>query len=224
VPKRRVSLIRGTALLPILAALAVILFPTDGRSQNEPGAVVNKLRQALNRIKPFQVRFTQQVFGDEQEISGEESVEPDIEESGEILFSDDSHLKWTYLVPDFKVFLLRGENYRFYDRENEQVTVGKIRDRGRQWIWQLFFSDDILRYTRIEPPGNTIHIRKEDPQEPMNIVIHLNDDYLPVRVIQLDPGTRARMVFYFADYKAKIEIPKDAFDLKVPDDVEIIQE
>ena len=222
--KDRVEIIRGTTLFFITAALALIFFPGDVQGKTEPDAVVNKLRQAINRIKPFQVNFRQQVFSDEQETTDDESVEPDIEESGEILFSDDQHLKWTYLKPDYKVFLLQGEDYRFYDRENEQVTVGKIRDRGRQWIWQLLFSDDILKYTRVEQPGNTIFIKKEDPQEPMNIEIHLNKDYLPVRVIQLDPGTRSRMVFHFTDYKEKIKIPKDAFDLKVPDDVEIIQE
>jgi hypothetical protein len=30
------------------------------------------------------------------------------------------------------------------------------------------------------------------------------------------------MIFYFKDYKEKIKIPKDAFELKVPEDVEMI--
>lgn len=215
-------------VLTFLTFLTVVLFPAGDGSQNEPAGpdgTVKKLRQALNRIKPFKVSFTQQVFSDEQDgAGGGESAAPDIEESGEILFNDDRNLKWTYLTPDFKVFLLQGEDYRFYDRENEQVTVGKLKDRGRQWIWQLFFSDDILTYTRVDQPRNIIYIKKEDPQEPMNIEIHLNNEYLPVKVIQADPGTGARMVFQFEDYKEKVEIPKDAFELKVPEDVEIIRE
>lgn len=158
----------------------------------------------------------------------------DIEESGEILFKDDRHLRWTYLKPDFKVFLLQEDDYKFYDQENEQLTVGKVKDRSRQWLWQLFFSDDILQYTDTTgtigagsaagAAEKRIFIKKQQADEPLNIEILLNNDYLPVEVIQQDPNTGARMIFYFKDYKEKITIPGDAFELKVPKDVEMVEE
>ena len=185
----------------------------------DPSQLLKKVRDALNRIKPFQVRFVQQVYGDEQPDA---KTLPDIEESGEILFKDDRRLKWTYLKPDLKIFLLENDNYKFYDEDNEQLTVGKIKDRGGQWIWQLFFSDDILPYARVGDAGKTIFIKKEDAQEPLNVEIQLNSRYLPVRVIQQDRGTGARMVYTFTDYKENVEITDRAFELNVPDDVEII--
>jgi outer membrane lipoprotein-sorting protein len=148
-----------------------------------------------------------------------------IEESGEILFKDDRHLKWTYLKPDFKVFLLQEDDYQFYDEENGQIIVGKVKDRGRQWLWQLFFSEDILRYGYTAGSGEKkIFIKKGGAEEPLDIEILLNNDYLPVQVIQQDPNTGARMIFYFKDYKEKIAIPGDAFELKVPTDVETVEE
>lgn len=149
----------------------------------------------------------------------------DIEESGEILFKNEHHLRWTYLKPDFKVFLLQEDDYKFYDQENEQLTVGKVKDRGRQWLWQLFYSDDILRYTYTTGTGEKkIFIKKQQAEEPLNIEILLNNDYLPVQVIQQDPNTGARMIFYFKDYKENITIPGDAFELKVPKEVETVEE
>lgn len=185
------------------------------------------MRESLNRIKPFQLQFVQQVYTDEELA---------IEESGEILFKDDRHLRWTYLKPDFKVFLLQEDDYKFYDQENEQLTVGKVKDRGRQWLWQLFFSDDILQYTYTTGTGTAataatvataekkIFIKKQQAEEPLNIEILLNNDYLPVQVIQQDPNTGARMIFYFKDYKENITVPGDAFDLKVPKDVDTVEE
>lgn len=187
--------------------------------ESDQSQLLKKVRHALNRITPFQVRFVQQVYSEEEP---DVDTAPDIEESGEILFKDKSHLKWTYLKPDLKVFLLMEENFKFYDEDNEQLTVGKIKDRGGQWIWQLFFSDNILRYTRVVDSGKIIVIKKEDPREPLNVEIHLNNRYLPERVIQQDRGTGARMVYTFSDYKENVEIPEKAFELNVPDDVEIV--
>lgn len=175
--------------------------------------LIKKVREALNRIKPFQTSFIQQVYSDEQ---------IDIEESGEILFKDDQHLKWTYVKPDFKVFLLIKNLYKFYDEENEQLTIGEINDRSQQWIWQLFFSDEILQYTRVDETLKKIYIKKNDPEQPLDIEIRLNNEYLPVQVIQVDPNSGARMIFYFKDYKGNIKIPEDAFLLKVPEDVDVI--
>jgi outer membrane lipoprotein-sorting protein len=126
--------------------------------------------------------------------------------------------------PDYKVFLLQEENYRFYDEDNEQLTRGKVKNKDRQWIWQLFFSDDILRYAfeGEDNTGKTIHFKKEDAEQPLDVEIHLNSDFLPVRVIQNDTASGARMIFYFKEYKQKVEIPADAFELNVPRDVEII--
>lgn len=201
-------------------APALLLFTVT--PETGPSQLLKEVRNALNRIKPFQVRFVQQVYGDEQPDEPYAKTLPDIEESGEILFKDDRRLKWTYLKPELKIFLLENDSYKFYDEDNEQLTVGKIKDRGSQWIWQLFFSDDILPYARVGDTGKTIFIKKEDAQEPLNVEIQLNNRYLPVRVIQQDRGTGARIVYTFTDYKENVEIPSGAFELNVPDDVEII--
>jgi outer membrane lipoprotein-sorting protein len=184
---------------------------------------IRTVRDSLNRIKPFKVNFAQQVYTDEQ---------LDIEESGEIIFKNDQLLKWTYLDPDYKVFLLEGDNYQFYDEDNEQLIIGKIKDRSHQWVWQMLFSDDIFRDYLVtwDKAHKKIHIKNNPDSRTgdtgditIDIEIIINDDSLPITLIQDDPSG-ARIVYHFKEYKPKIEIPGDTFRLSVPDDVEIIRE
>jgi outer membrane lipoprotein-sorting protein len=200
------------------------------RSPGAPGDEVRqitKTREALNRIKPFKVVFLQQVFT-------EDNDNPDIQESGEIIFKDDHQLKWTYLEPDYKVFLLSGDTYRFYDRDNEQLIIGKITDRSQQWVWQLLFSDRLFRDFSLswDETGKAIHIKGDPGSAPgsahagdgqVDIEVTVDNDSLPVKVLQRDP-TGARIVYYFKTYYPRLEIPAGIFRWEVPEDTEIIRE
>lgn len=161
--------------------------------------------------------FVQQVFTD-----GDTSARPDVEESGEIIFKNDRQLKWTYLVPDYKVFLLQGDDYKFYDEDNEQLIVGKVKDKSRQWIWQLLFSDDIFQYARWDGPHKKIHIENKSETMALDIEITINSDFLPVKVSQVDI-TAARVVYYFQSYQPKIKIAEDTFLLSLPEDVAVVR-
>ncbi|MGD2085764.1 MAG: outer-membrane lipoprotein carrier protein LolA [Candidatus Aminicenantes bacterium] len=184
---------------------------------------IKTVRDTLNQIKPFKVNFVQQVYTDEQ---------LDIEESGEIIFNNHQLLKWTYLTPDYKVFLLEGDNYQFYDEDNEQLIIGKIKDRSQQWVWQMLFADDIFRDYEVtwDKARKKIHI-KNNPNSrtgasgdiTIDIEIIINDDSLPITLIQADPSG-ARIVYHFKEYQSKITIPDKTFRLSVPDNVEIIRE
>ncbi|NIM15115.1 MAG: hypothetical protein GTO45_24390 [Candidatus Aminicenantes bacterium] len=177
---------------------------------------IKEIRRSLNRIKPFKVSFVQQVSSEKNA-----NMPVDLEESGEILFKNDQQLKWTYLEPDYKVFLLEGDDYQFYDEDNEQLIIGKIKDRSQQWIWQLLFADDIFRYARWDEARKSIHIKNDRDSIDMEIII--NSDSLPVKVVQTDLSG-ARMVYYFKDYCQRIIIPEDAFRLQVPEGVDIVRQ
>ncbi|MCP4220964.1 MAG: hypothetical protein GY765_40420 [bacterium] len=215
-PINRVGTHPASLLPAVISFVFVLIFLSlplraEGTA-NTPCELITRTRQALTRITPFKLHFVQQVFSDEQ---------MDIEEEGEVLFKDKNTLKWTYLKPDYKVFLLEGKKYRFYDLENEQMIVGGIH-QGRQWIWRLLFSDGMIGFTRCDKKQGKIFIKKDDPEEPLDIVIRLDEHFLPVEVVQKDSITGIRMVYQFGKYVENTDIPKDAFQLTVPDDVEII--
>lgn len=199
----------------LLLATLPALSPAAAPHPPDPAvaAIVKNVRRALNRIKPFRVDFVQQVLTD---------GDMDIEESGDILFKDERNIRWTYLEPDEKIFLLQGEDYKFYDRENEQLTVGKLEEKNRRWIWQLFFSDDLLPHTTADTSRRILTIHKKDETGDLDIQVFLDARSLPVRMIQTDPGSGARMIYFFKNYRENVPVPPDTFRLEVPDDVEII--
>ncbi|MGE5340456.1 MAG: LolA family protein [Candidatus Omnitrophota bacterium] len=187
-------------------------------SRDQTVAIIHKIRESLNGIKPFNVEFIQQVSSE----SGL-NAPVDVEESGEILFKNDQNLKWTYLKPDYKLFLLEGNTYRFYDQDNEQLTIGKITDWKRQWIWQLLFSNEIVRYASSRDEGNRKKLFIKHAAESLEVEILVNSDFLPIRMTQIDPSG-ARMTYFFKNYRPHTVIPADAFQLKIPKGVEVINE
>lgn len=175
-------------------------------------SLLYRVRDSINSIKPFKVEFIQQVFVDD---------ELEIEESGEILFKNSKILKWTYTNPEYKVFLLLDNEYRFYDKENNQLTKGKISEKNQQWIWQLLFSDEISPFIKCDESQRKIFIRNKE--EDMDFVIQINKDSLMERVIQHD-SSGAKYIYFFKKYKKKVKISQKDFELELPSDVDIIDE
>jgi len=175
-------------------------------------SLLKNVRDSINRIKPFKVDFVQQVYDEDQ---------LEIEESGEVIYLDQDKLKWTYLEPDFKVFLLEKDTYKFYDQENEQLTIGQVKEKNRQWIWQLLFSDKIGDSIKVDESKKIIHIK--DDKEAMDIEIQVDQGFLPVKAVQNDPSG-ARLVYLFKNYKERIAISDEEFNLKVPEDVDVVME
>lgn len=196
-------------LLCVFTASGFQLFPANSTSAAD---VIANVRQALNTIKPFSVSFVQQVYTDKQ---------VDLQESGDIIFKDHNQLKWTYREPDYKVFLLNGDDYKFYDEDNEQLTLGKVKDKSQQWIWQLLFSDDIIPDSRWEATTATLHI--VNSKQDVNIHVTVDRQFIPIKVTQED-AAGARMVYLFNGYRKNITIPPDTFELKIPPEVEVIQD
>ncbi len=200
----------------ILTALIFFFLLTEASAPldrpHRASPLIEKVRESIERIKPFKVKFVQQVFDEDQ---------MEIEESGEIIFKDQKTLKWTYLKPDYKVFLLEGDEYKFYDRENEQLTIGKVTEKNRQWIWQLLFAEEMAGYIKTDEAHKRIYIENEADNLAVEIVI--DSAFLPIKAIQKDPSG-ALLIYLFKDYREKIKIADNTFDLKIPAGVEIITE
>jgi len=170
-----------------------------------------QVREKLNSIKPFRVSFINRV------ISGN-SV--DIEEKGVMTFRDSGAIKWEYLEPDHKVWILTGNSYEYYDHEDEQVTRGKLDKKTRLWIFQILYEKE---------PGDSVRTdrgRKEirfiNSAEGADFRIYLSDDLLPLKVVQKDP-TGVDIVYLFSKYRSRVKLPEDEFKLKISGNVDIIE-
>jgi len=191
-------------------SMALLVFALFFSSEAVEMTLLNQVRHSLKQIKPFKVGFVQQVY-----MEGE----LEIQESGEILFKDSTCLKWTYMDPDFKVFILIDNLYRFYDRENNQLMKGKIAGKNQRWIWQLLFADEISEYITCYDRGKMISIDSE--KEELNFRIYIGSNGLPERVIQHDVSG-VKYEYHFKNYQANVKLSDRDFDLTLPDDVEIV--
>lgn len=189
-----------------------ITTPGNSAAPETTSSLINKVRDAIDGIKPFKVNFIQQVFDEEQ---------LEIEESGEIVFKNRQTLKWTYLEPDYKVFLLIGDDYKFYDEDNEQLIIGKVKNKNQQWIWQLLFSKEMAEYIKTDEKNKIVYLKNE--ADNLDMEIRISSDNLPIKAIQKDPSG-AVLVYFFKDYEKRIKINDKVFDLQIPDGVDIITE
>jgi outer membrane lipoprotein-sorting protein len=172
--------------------------------------LLQKVRGAVNQAKPFAVEFTQQVYFD---------TELSIEESGLIKFKDIKKIRWEYQDPDVKIAVIHNDQYKFYEEDTNQLTIGSITGNKKKWIWQLLFADDLNDSISCDNKKKIIYIK--DKKEEMDFEVHVGGGYLLTKVVHRDP-TGALNVYLFSGYKKNVTVSPADFDIAAPDDVEII--
>ncbi len=178
---------------------------------SESDTFLQKIRSNLNSIKPFKVNFINRVISDS-------SLE--IEEKGVMTFRDSKKIKWEYIEPDHKIWILSDNSYEYYDEEDEQITRGKLEKKARLWIFQILYEKDLGKNIKINLKTREIHFT--DSEEGTDFKIFFNVDLLPFKVIQKDP-TGVDIVYLFSGYKTNLLLNPDEFKLKTSGDVDIIE-
>jgi len=177
-------------------------------------SLVEQVRAKIISSQPFKTDFVQQVF-----IDGEMTLE----ESGFIVFADNAHVKWQYLHPDFKTFILENGRYRFYDRENNQLLKGSIDPRNERMIWDLLCSQKPGQVSRWEERTRTILLTVNAGSVTQELKIKVGNDLLPERVEQTS-ADEVTNIYIFKKYSTGITLEAGAFALDLPASVEIIEE
>lgn len=176
--------------------------------------LVEQVRAKIAASQPFRADFVQQVFID-NDLS--------VEESGFIVFVDRHHLKWQYLRPEHKTFILENERYRFFDRENNQLLTGTIGAGNEQIIWDLLCAPRPGQASRWDERTRTIHLSMDGDAGTQELKIRIGADLLPERVEQTTDGEVSH-VYLFSNYRTGIGVAADEFTLDLPADVEIIEQ
>lgn len=115
--------------------------------------------------------------------------------------------------------VINGNEYRFYDRENEQVTIGTITEKNQQWIWQLLYSPGISDIIQCDLNRRVILLK--DKSEELDYELYVGPDDLLQKVIHRDP-TGAANVYLFSQYQPRLRLQEDDFLLALPEGIEII--
>jgi outer membrane lipoprotein-sorting protein len=175
---------------------------------------LEQVRAKIISSQPFKADFVQQVF-----IDGELNLE----ESGFIVFADRTLVKWQYLRPDYKTFILENGRYRFYDRENNQLLNGRIDPGNEQLVWDMLFSQKPGQFSRWEERTRTILLSVNEGSGRQELKIKVGSDFLPERVEQTS-ANEVTTVYLFKKYLTHITLEADEFALNIPANVEIIEE
>ena len=178
---------------------------------------LRRVRERILQSQPFRVDFVQQVYMDD---------ELTLEESGVIVFADREHVKWQYLDPEFKVFILEKDHYRFFDRENNQLLQGVLGERNERLIWELLLSDQPGNVASWDARTRTIRLRlnaESGSEGAQELKIIVGPDFLPQRVEQ-EAENAITTVYVFRNYRSRVALAAGEFDLDLPADVEIIEE
>jgi outer membrane lipoprotein-sorting protein len=175
---------------------------------------LEQVRAKIISSQPFKTDFVQQVFIDN---------EMSLEESGYIIFASRAQVKWQYLHPDFKTFILEDGRYRFYDRENNQLVKGSIDPRNEQIIWDLLCSQKPGQVSRWEERTRTILLTVNEGSGQQELKIKVGTDFLPERVEQTS-ADEVTTIYIFKKYLTHITLAADEFTLNIPASAEIIEE
>jgi len=199
--------------LPVIKSLLLCLLLFPRPSPGDAG-LLEKVRSALRASQPFRVVFVQQVFIADQK---------EIEESGEIIFIDHQHLRWNYLVPEKKIFLLQGDAYQFLLAEEGQLLRGRIGRQNEQLIWQILFDDRVDRPVTIDKKETVITIQGREDDFFSQLEVHVNRRYLPERVVQTDVAG-LKTIYQFSHYQERLPLKSAALRFDIPAGVEIIDQ
>jgi outer membrane lipoprotein-sorting protein len=197
--------------LLLLLSLETALFAATP-SQGDAG-FLRQVRERIRQSQPFRVDFVQRVVVDD---------EVTIEESGYVVFAGRERVKWQYLKPDYKTFILEDDGYRFYDRENNQLLRGRLGERSRELVWEALFADRPGQACRWDARLRTITLRLDGEGGIEELKVQVGADLLPRRVEQ-SAVNDVTTVYEFARYRTRVALAAGEFALDLPADVEVIE-
>ena len=198
---------RACACLGLLVALSLPLFGAEVD-------LMHRVRAAILASQPFRVDFVQQVF-----IGGV----LELQESGVIVFAQRERIKWEYLDPESKIFILEKDRYRFYDSENNQLLLGRLGESGEQLIWELLLAERPAGAVRWDAKTRTIFLSVPGQERAQELQVLVGADFLPQRVEQATENEMTT-VYLFRDYRRRVVLAPGEFDLDLPADVDTVEE
>jgi outer membrane lipoprotein carrier protein len=211
------------------AFLGVLLVVPAGLAQSTTPAAeaaAAKVEQRLKTLTTLQADFEQVYFS--------QAVSEPLRQKGTFLFRKPDLMRWEYREPEANVFLYRDGVFSFYiPAEKQLIRSRAAKDRYEAEILGFFSGARPLREAYAVEPGQfpdgtegTLQLRLTPREESDYAYILLEAEAatgLIRRAIFFDwAGTKQE--FRFTRLRADARLPRGAFDLRVPADVEVIEE
>lgn len=156
-----------------------------------------------------------------------------LREKGKLYFKKTGLMKWIYKEPEEKIFLYKKGKYEFYDIENNQLHRGFLSEENHESeILELLSGkmqiQDNYHIGFSQLPSDTARVfqlklipREED--EYSSILLEIEKKTWLIRKAIFFDWAGNKTEFHFSQIKTNVPLPQNIFELKIPQDVEIIE-
>jgi outer membrane lipoprotein carrier protein len=187
--------------------------------------IAKRTESRLRSMKSLQAEFIQTYYSS--------SVSAPLVEKGRVFIQKPGWMRWDYLNPEKKTFLLKESLYQEYYPEDKQVVQSNLSEeegdidflgllRGTKGIQDNF----VVEPTTFPTENQNVHQlklipKRGDPETYIMLEVDA-ETWLVLTAISFDWAGN-RQVFEFSQIDVDTELPKDTFELKLPPDVDIIK-
>jgi len=211
----------------IAAALGVLL-AAPAFAQTPPGSAedfARRVQQHYDSVRDFSADFTQTYQGG--------ALRKRTTEHGSVVVQKPGRMRWTYEVPEKKVFVSDGIKVYFYVPADRQVTVGDMPAGDEAGTPVLFLAgkgsltrDFKVTWAEVpEAPAGTVALaltpkRHESEYEALTLVV--DRATLALRMLVAVDGQGGTSTFVFRNLKENAGTPDKAFRFTIPRGVDVI--
>jgi outer membrane lipoprotein carrier protein len=207
----------------LLAVLLVLQFSSAARAETAD-EILRRIEQKYSTLKSLSADFRQKYQNFEQVI----------EESGKLTIKRPGKMYWEYQQPTQKYFVINGPKSWFYVPRDRQVLVTDIQGEASTPLLLLFGHTDLRKDFTVEldmdeppmSPGNAvIRLIPRSPQGDFAFVLLEVSpvDSMIMRLTVVEP-VGGRNDYIFDRIHVNRPVPDRVFTLKLPSNVEVIQQ
>jgi outer membrane lipoprotein carrier protein len=188
--------------------------------------VTLRVENTLKSYQSFQANFEQLYYST--------SVSIPLHEKGKLYFKKPNLMRWEYQDPEEKVFLIKDDFFWDYNKEEKQLIKYDL-SRGEHNSEVLFLLSGQVAlqdhyFVELNPfpteNPNTIQIKltpKDEELEDTFLLLEIDEKtWFIQKLISFDwAGNKTE--FRFSRIKTNVNLPNRTFELRIPSDVEIIE-
>lgn len=209
----------------LISALACLVPAASSADESLQRAVI-RLESRLKSLTSLQADFEQLLYS--------QTVSEPLRGRGTFMFRKPDLMKWEYVSPEPQIFLFRDGVFSFYvPSEKQLIRSRSARERYESEILALFsgargleenYSVEAADFPAGSGAGRQLKLIPRREGEYTHILVEVDPaSGLIRRAIFLDwAGNKTE--FRFSRLRADGRLPRDAFNLALPPDVEVIDE
>lgn len=188
--------------------------------------VALRVENALRSYRSFQANFEQFYYS--------ATISTPLHEKGKLYFKKPNLMKWEYQDPEEKVFLIKDDLFWDYNKEEKQLIKYDLSqgEQNTEVISLLSGKVSLLDNYSVElnpfptENANTIQIKltpKDEEFADTFLLLEIDEKTWFIQTLISFDWTGNRTEFRFSKIKTNVTLQNKTFELRVPPDVEIIE-